>query len=52
MIDHNPTDAEYQINNTMYQVKSVFREAPQAERLEDKIERLILKDQDGKIALS
>ncbi len=44
------TPQGYQINNTVYQVKSVFCAAPKAERLEDKIERLILKDNSGETA--
>ena len=44
MMNRNPAETVHQVNNTMYQVTSVFREAPQAERLEDKIERLILKE--------
>jgi hypothetical protein len=48
----NPAKAEYIINNTVYQVKGVFRSAPKAERLEDKIKRLILKDHEFKAALT
>ena len=42
------TKTEYLYNNTLYQVKSVFKDAPKTERLEDKIRRLILNDQDTK----
>ena len=48
MIQHNPGQSGYLVNNTMYQVKSVFTQSPQAERLEDKIGRLILNVQGEK----
>jgi len=51
MINHNSGESGYLVNNTMYQVKSVFCETPQAGRLEDKIERLILNASDSKSAL-
>jgi hypothetical protein len=44
----NTIATKYQFNNTMYQVRSVFKDTPKTELLEDKIKRLILKDNDIK----
>ena len=47
-IKTNSMIAEYKVNNTVYRVRSVFSEATKSERLEDKIQRLILNDSSTK----
>ncbi|MCD7947864.1 MAG: transposon-encoded TnpW family protein [Oscillospiraceae bacterium] len=46
--NENNRPSEYQIKGTQYTVNSVFREAPGAEHIADKITRLILHDSQQK----
>ena len=45
---NSPAKIEYQFSNTLYKVKSVYKDEPKTERLEDKIKRLILNDNGSK----
>lgn len=47
--NENKCLTEYQVGNTLYQVKSVFTENAKAEDIKGKILRLILQDRERKI---